>query len=674
MQEVTVMKDETRIYDDISTQELEDISFGIDRSIGIDKKKGKHFDALEKRGAFSQIFQMKNINLKKKEPLFRFVEFRLKIQRYLKSLSSMGLLFFIFFIFLGILFFGYLDKIFVENRVNAGYQKLLDIREGNLSLQEIQKKVNNARFDLLLAHTFFLPFALFPGDKIDSVEHVIAGGKYLSQSLDNILSLSQNIEDFITQKPLSKIYFTQLFVNIFDELEQIEITLESSLKHYKSISWLPNPSLEEKRQGNIIKIEKILSYLRVLTDQFPAFLELLWHSERKRYLVVFQNADEIRPTGGFMGSMGLLEVFRGQIQLFQKKDVYAIEWDLKKSEYERLPAPKWLSELTDTFGLRDANYYINLKDSSNAIKFFTDRAGIKIDGIVYINQNILLRLLEITGPVYFPALGRDITSQNFSELMSLSVEAKSFKEGTLGTPKQVLFDFIEVFWKKLWEKWEYFDYLQSLLQDVESRDIMVWSFHKNQQKILKDFSLDGNIDYDATFDAVYPVYTSLSGNKSDRYMKRKYRQSVKTGENCSFDIKFEIQSTHDMGKKRRDAIEEIMAEYQLDTPDLLEIQWADTNRQFVRIILPENAQITPQESVEVVEYGSRKWVEFFLDTQLQETSFFTLNYSLPNPSCKPYTYMFYKQPGIVNYDMIFDYDSETFSYPDQVQDFFFEKR
>ncbi len=75
-------------------------------------------------------------------------------------------------------------------------------------------------------------------------------------------------------------------------------------------------------------------------EQFPGFLELLGHSERKRYLIVFQNADEIRPTGGFMGSMGLLEIFRGQVQLFQKKDVYAIEWDLKKSQYERLPAPK----------------------------------------------------------------------------------------------------------------------------------------------------------------------------------------------------------------------------------------------------------------------------------------------------------------------------------------------
>ncbi len=127
-----------------------------------------------------------------------------------------------FFTLLALVFFGYLDKIFVENRVNSGYQKLLDIREGNLGLYDIQKKVNNARFDLLLADVFFTPFSLFSGEKINSVTHVIAGGKYLSKSLDDMLSLTQKIQDFTQEKPIGKIYFTQLFVNIYEELKSIQ--------------------------------------------------------------------------------------------------------------------------------------------------------------------------------------------------------------------------------------------------------------------------------------------------------------------------------------------------------------------------------------------------------------------------------------------------------------------
>lgn len=154
---------------------------------------------------------------------------------------------------------------------------------------------------------------------------------------------------------------------------------------------------------------------------------------------------------------------------------------------------------------------------------------------------------------------------------------------------------MEVFFKKLQKDAAYFDYVQSLLQDVESRDLMVWSFHPEHQKFLSELKLDGSIEYEKTLDFNFPVYTSLSGNKSDRYMKRKYRQTVTQTGSCDYEVKFEIQSTHDMGKKRRDAIEGFITEYSLETPNLLQIQGADTNRQYVRILLPKNAQITPQK-------------------------------------------------------------------------------
>jgi hypothetical protein len=86
-------------------------------------------------------------------------------------------------------------------------------------------------------------------------------------------------------------------------LVDIENSLKKSLDQYKAISWLPSDDLEQKRISSIQEIEKLHGYLQTISTKFPEFLDLLGHSERKRYLIVFQNADEIRPTGGFMGSM-----------------------------------------------------------------------------------------------------------------------------------------------------------------------------------------------------------------------------------------------------------------------------------------------------------------------------------------------------------------------------------
>ena len=661
--------------DDIFMWENTDISLYEKQEISLKRKTWKHFDSLERKSAFSSMFKMKDIKLKSKKTSFTFTPYSLAFRRYIKSIWVYGSMIMLSLFLIFCLLLGFLDKIIIENRVNAGYEKLLQVKQGIGWLELIQKNVNNSRFDLLISDILFTPFKIFPGEKISSVKHVISWWRYVSRWLDDSLGLYSSIEEFTKEKQLNKIYFTQLFLNIYPTLEEIKKSLNSSLKHYKSITWLPSHKLEQQRILAIDGIEKLEWYISKITENYPAFLDILWHDKRKRYLIVFQNADEIRPTGGFMWSMWLLEVFRGRVQLFQKKDVYAIEWDLKKSDYERLPAPKWINELTDTFGLRDANYYVNLKDSSQTIKFFTDRAWIDLDGIIYINQNILLNLLEVSWGVYFEPLDMDITSENFSELMSLVVEAKTFKQGTLWTPKQVLFDFMEVFTQRLLSDGNYFDYLKVLIHDVESRDIMMWSFNEDENEFLSIMWINGKIDYDSSLDYMYPVYTSLSWNKSDRYMDRSYTIDVtRVEDSCDFAISTQIKSSHNMPETRRKFIQNIMSAYNLDTPNLFQIQWAARNRQFMRIILPTNSEITPQAWSEIVDYGQRKWIEFFLETPEQQAVFYDYEYILRNPTCSAYSTKVYKQPWIQSYDVELSLYWDEFEYKNLKEDFYFEER
>ncbi len=670
---VTILREGRNIHRDIGELWREDIQIWEKIEIQVLKKRWKNFDALEKQGFMTSLFRW-DVTVWKKNKSLSLHEFYVRCTRYLKWCTRQGIIFFLCCTFLVCFVLWFLDKIFVENRVNAWYSKLLEVREWSIPLEQIQKKINNSRYDLLLADAFFTPFKVFPWDKINAAEHIISGGRHLTHALDDILWLYSKVDNFTKEKELRDIYFTQLFLNISDKLINIESSLEKSLYHYKSIEWLPSKELEQQRQGNIIKIEKILSRVQTLNKKYPDFLKLLWHEERKRYLIVFQNADEIRPTWWFMWSMWLLEIFKGKVQLFQKKDVYAIEWDLKTADYERLEAPKWINELTESFWLRDANYFANLRDSSNGIKFFTDNAGIDIDGIVYINQNTLLHFLEVTWPIYFPPLDIFISSENFSEMMSLVVEAKIFKWWTLGSPKQVLFDFMEVFTKQLIDQWKYFDYLQVLVHDAESRDIMMWSFDEWENSFLTDMSLNGKVDYDSSLDFTYPVYTSLSGNKSDRYMKRSYTQRVTSWVSCSYDVEFEIQSQHSISAWDIQNIENTIWKYELSTPNLMQIQWNAKNRQFVRVILPSSAKIYPRDDFEIVNYGTRRGIEFFLDTEPSQTSFYNFNYSLPNPECRNYDYTLYKQPWVPEHDIFLLLNGKKYTYTQRTEDFYFELR
>lgn len=673
-QKIELPKEES--FKDITTwkeKSKKDIILKKHQTIELSKKISRNFDALEQE---KNIFYKRKKNISLQKTSFQFSEYLSScFWGFKKQYSRFWIIgFFVFFLVFWMLYTLF-AKIVVENRVNAGYEKLLSIREGNLSFPEIQKNINNARFDFFLSRMIFSPFTLLPSEKIASVKHAIKGGSYLANGLDKTLELYSKTKQFTDKRWIRDIYFTQLFLNTYPEVQSISRYFKKWRDEYQKISWLPNEDLYEKKNNAVIGIDKLLSFSENYLKKFPEFLSLLWHDQRKRYLIVFQNADEIRPTGGFMWSMGLVDIFKGKIKLFEKKDVYAIEWDLKGAKYERLPAPKWISELTPVFWLRDANYYANTKDSSNSIKFFTDKAGLKIDGIIYINQNILLKFLELTGPVHFEQLWMDITHENFSEIMSLMVEAKVSKTSTLESPKRILFDFMEVFTKKLLSDAKYVDYLQLLMQEAQNRDVLMWSFNKKDNEFLRAMKLTGEIDYDASLDSIYPVYTSLSGNKSDRYMNYLYNHTVtKNKENCDYEITQNIKSSHNMWKKSRNRIQSLMKKYNLNTPNLFKIQWADRNRQYVRIILPENAQITPQKNMEIVDYGKRKGIEFFLTTPEQQASYYAFSYTLPNPSCKPYSFILYKQPGMKKFDVRLDINGKDFEYYGRDKDFYFEER
>ena len=61
----------------------------------------------------------------------------------------------------------------------------------------------------------------------------------------------------------------------------------------------------------------------------------------------------------------------------------------------------------------------------------------------------------------------------------------------------------------------------------------------------------------------------------------------------------------------------------------------------MRIVVPKEAVIN-NKNVVIQEYENIQVVEFYMDTPRFESSYFVLSYSLENPNCEEYDYVFYK--------------------------------
>lgn len=575
----------------------------------------------------------------------------------------------------GFLFFAlaytFISLSIVEFKVNSAYKQLIDLQiEENI--ESAQKNLENSYYDFLLAQILFYPYSFLPGEKVDTTHYAISGGKQLSSALYEATNLGLLLQEDLQD---TQTYLTDVLISHYPSIISIYQNLQKAEDMYHQIDWIPNSI----SQGTFLKAQDFISTTRaklgIIQDNYAHIIELLWHYERKRYLLVFQNADEIRPLWGFMWSMWFIELFRWEKQLFQMKDIYAIEWDLKSADYTRVEAPKGLNELTDIFWLRDANYFIDIDESSKAIDFFIEQAGIDIDGIVYLNHHILWTILSYTWAISLEGVPFLIDADNYSEALSLFVESKASRQATLDTPKQIVFDLANALEKKLYSEGNIAWLLLQSYDVLDSWDVFMWMKDLKQQAIITSMGYAGKKDYEKSIDYIFPVFTSLSGNKSDRYMQRSFSHEVeKIWKSCDFFIRSTIKQQHNMPEYSRQRIEGYMTTLWIQwSPELMRIQWADKNRQYIRAILPITSEIQSQNWMEIVNYGTRKGAELFVDTPEQGTSLSSIEYILKNPSCKDYDFHFFKQAGIQKYDLNLSIFGNKYSYRDLSRDFYFSQ-
>ncbi|WP_314146317.1 DUF4012 domain-containing protein [uncultured Leifsonia sp.] len=142
----------------------------------------------------------------------------------------------------------------------------------------------------------------------------------------------------------------------------------------------------------------------------------------RNYLLAFQNNGEIMPGGGTIGSMAILHVENGSIQLTQQAS--AADTDFPRFGTPPLTIPAELSALyPNTLG-----YYIqNLTETPRfsesyavAKAMWKQQKGVEIDGMVAVDVVALSQFLAVTGPIDLPD-GTQLTSANAAQTLLIDV-------------------------------------------------------------------------------------------------------------------------------------------------------------------------------------------------------------------------------------------------------------
>ncbi len=273
--------------------------------------------------------------------------------------------------------------------------------------------------------------------------------------------------------------------------------------------------------------------LREFTGMADLLAAMLGKEEPRRYLLIFQNPTERRPTGGFMGSFAEVTFDRGDIRSLHVPPggTYALQGDL----VARIAPPEPLGLIADRWEFQDSNWAPDFSRAADKIRFFWSKAGgPTMDGVIAVNATFVERLLTLTGPVDVPEFGKTITSENFMEEVQRAVEIEYDREEN--QPKKILGALAPVLIERLKALPE--DQILPLFgmvsEALETKEIQMSLSNADEETLVERYGWNGILK-PTDGDAFAMIGANIAGQKTSLSVEERVAHTATVGEDGSIE-------------------------------------------------------------------------------------------------------------------------------------------
>ncbi len=245
-----------------------------------------------------------------------------------------------------------------------------------------------------------LPIAALPPDQRQRVAQISPALYTLDAGLDLLLAANlaatplAALIDAPDQALLLEGDQLRLLATRRAELDTAAAALERAALRWRQapIAQLP-PDVQTVLQPIVATLPLAVDALHLL----PVLPDLLGANGERTYLLLLQNPDELRPTGGFISAAGTITVADGRIADVQVRD--STLWDdFTAGDYP--PAPEPLQRYMQLYllALRDANWSPDFPTSAaTARDLFTLTQQRPLDGVIALTPTTVERIIGALG-------------------------------------------------------------------------------------------------------------------------------------------------------------------------------------------------------------------------------------------------------------------------------------
>ncbi len=290
----------------------------------------------------------------------------------------------------------------------------------------------------------------------------------------------------------------------------------------------PLASAVEPLKMQLPRAQHSLQIALPLLDALPL---VSGYPKAQRYLFLFQNNDELRPTGGFIGTYGILDLRDGEIQSLFTDNIYRLDRLADREKRLRVvpPAPIKTHLNLKYWFLRDVNWSPDFPTTAKqALAFYQKESKdpLPIDGVLAITPTVVVRLLELLGPITVGDV--QFTSKNLVDTLQFYVE-KGYVE--VGLPDIERKEIIGKLTKEIVHRLSTLpltqipDLLDIFEGAMRERHVLIYETNPALQTLVTNQGWDGRVR-DATNDFLMVVDANLGALKTDSVMDRSITYTV----------------------------------------------------------------------------------------------------------------------------------------------------
>jgi hypothetical protein len=285
-------------------------------------------------------------------------------------------------------------------------------------------------------------------------------------------------------------------------------------------------------------LEPMTVYLPILQQSLEqgvplieVFVPLLGYPNPQTYVIVTQNADEIRPAGGFIGSAVTAELDAGNIESYEFFDIYDIDNPASGIWSEVPPAPIEKHLGVTKWFMRDANWSPDFPTSAERLLDFYERErAIPLGkpaphqtGFIALEPGFFESLLAFTGPVIVD--GKTFNAENFMDVLQYEVEVapnitQENRKDLMGRVGDALLAKIQALPRSDWPK-----ILGIVTKALDQKQILLYNRDPQLQSVVDSRNWSGRAK-PTNGDFLWIIDANLAALKTDGVMSKSIQYTL----------------------------------------------------------------------------------------------------------------------------------------------------